>query len=47
MLTLVDEKKPAGNYYISLDAKNLTSGIYFYTIRAGEFEQTKKMILMK
>ncbi|MCU0415490.1 MAG: T9SS type A sorting domain-containing protein [Ignavibacteriaceae bacterium] len=45
--TLVNEEKPAGSYEVEFDAKDLTSGIYFYQLRAGEFSQTKKMILMK
>lgn len=39
--------KSAGNYSYSFDATNLTSGIYFYTIRSGKFLETKKMLLMK
>jgi photosystem II stability/assembly factor-like uncharacterized protein len=52
--TLVDEYKPAGKYEVEFDAsshsgnvRNLTSGIYFYTLRAGNFVQTKKMLLIK
>ena len=45
--TLVNEEKPAGNYNVEFNAKGLSSGIYFYRIRAGEYVQTKKMILMK
>ncbi len=49
--TLVNEEKPAGNYEVRFNAKNLTSGVYFYrlsaTNRTTNFVQTKKMILMK
>ena len=47
--TLVDEEKPAGNYKVEFltNDKQLTSGIYFYTLTAGNFKETKKMILMK
>jgi len=45
--TLVDEYKPAGNYEVEWDANNYPSGVYFYRLQAGEFIQTKKMILMK
>ncbi|NNL22462.1 MAG: T9SS type A sorting domain-containing protein, partial [Ignavibacteriaceae bacterium] len=45
--TLVNEEKPAGNYVINFSAEKNPSGIYFYTLAAGEFNQTKKMILMK
>ena len=45
--TLVLENLNAGTYKYDWDAKNFTSGIYFYTIQAGEFIETKKMILLK
>ena len=45
--TLVNEEKAAGSYEINYNASNLSSGIYFYTIKAGSFTSTKKMILMK
>jgi hypothetical protein len=45
--TLVSKELGAGNYKYDWDAKNFTSGIYFYTIQVGEFNQTKKMILLK
>ncbi len=45
--TLVDENKPAGNYEVDFNASSLTSGIYFYTIQAGSFTDTKKMTLLK
>jgi hypothetical protein len=45
--TLVNEEKPAGNYEISFDASKLSSGVYFYQIQAGNFVETKKMILIR
>lgn len=44
---LVNEDKPAGTYSISFDASSLSSGIYFYSITAGKFNQVKKMVLAK
>jgi len=44
---LVNEDRPAGNYKIQFDASKLASGIYFYTISAGTFYQSKKMLLIK
>lgn len=44
---LINETKPAGNYSVIFNAGELTSGIYFYTITAGSFVQTRKMILVK
>ena len=45
--TLVNEEKTAGSYEVNFNSKELSSGIYFYTINAGSFVQTKKMILLK
>jgi len=45
--TLVNEEKPAGSYEIEFNASKLSSGTYFYQLRAGSFLETKKMILMK
>ena len=44
---LVNEVKPAGNYGIEFGGSDLTSGIYFYQLKAGVFVETKKMILLK
>lgn len=45
--TLVNEMKYAGPYKISWDGSRLSSGVYFYTLSAGQFRETKRMILMK
>ena len=44
---LVNESLNAGNHEVKFNAENLSSGIYFYQINAGDFVETKKMILMK
>jgi hypothetical protein len=44
---LVDERKTAGNYAAQFDASNLSSGIYFYSLRVNGFVNTKKMLLLK
>jgi photosystem II stability/assembly factor-like uncharacterized protein len=44
---LVNEEKPAGNYKINFIASGLTSGVYYYQIKANGFIQTKKMILLR
>ena len=44
---LVNEEKSAGIYEVEFDASHLSSGVYFYTLRAGNYFQTKKMILTK
>jgi len=47
MATLVSEEKQAGEYKIEFFAENLPSGIYLYTVQAGKFTDSKKMILLK
>jgi hypothetical protein len=44
---LVNEKLSPGIYKKEFDGSNYTSGIYFYTIKAGNFIQTKRMLLLK
>ena len=45
--TLVNEEKTIGNYKVEFNGSNLSSGIYFYTLKAGKFTQTRKLVLMK
>ncbi len=45
--TLLNEQRPAGTYSITFDASSLPSGLYFYKLSAGKFEQTRKMLLIK
>ena len=45
--TLVDEELPAGDYSTRFDAHNLTSGVYLYQLRAGEYVETKRLMLVK
>lgn len=45
--TLVDEFRNAGIYEIDFDASRLSSGVYFYQLKAGDFIGTKKMLLVK
>ena len=45
--TLVDEQKEAGYYEVEFAATQLASGVYFYRLQAGNFIQTKKMILLR
>jgi hypothetical protein len=45
--TLVNEEKPAGCYQVEFNTTNLSSGIYFYEMRSGEFRESKKLTLMK
>jgi hypothetical protein len=52
LTTLVNEEKPVGIYEIEFDShsgsvRNLPSGVYFYRLQAGNYIETKKMVLMK
>ncbi|MBN2571578.1 MAG: T9SS type A sorting domain-containing protein [Ignavibacteriales bacterium] len=47
IVTLVNEEKPAGHYEVEFNASNLTSGIYLYRLKTGDFVETKKMVLLK
>lgn len=45
--TLVNEEVKPGTYEIQWDASNEPSGVYFYKITAGEYVETRRMILLK
>lgn len=47
VLTLVNQEQNAGTYKIKFDASSLPSGVYIYSIRAGEFMESKKLMLLK
>ena len=45
--TLVNSVQEVGTHQVNFDATNLVSGMYVYTIQAGEFTSSKKMLLLK
>ncbi len=45
--TLVDEIQPAGINSIHLNSSHLSSGVYFYRLIAGAFEETQKLVIIK
>ena len=45
--TLVDEKVPAGKYHLQWNASSFSSGIYLYSLHAGGFTETKKMLFVR
>ncbi|MEP7145632.1 MAG: T9SS type A sorting domain-containing protein [bacterium] len=44
---LVNKRQNPGNYKLEFNAQNLSSGVYFYTLRVGNSVQTKSMIVLK
>jgi len=47
IITLVNEKQNTGSYTVNFNGEGLPSGIYFYKLEAGDFSETKRMILLK
>jgi sialate O-acetylesterase len=45
--TLVNERQPAGKYQVEFDASKLASGMYIYRIQSGNYNVSKKMLLLK
>ncbi|MGH2574123.1 MAG: T9SS type A sorting domain-containing protein, partial [Ignavibacteria bacterium] len=44
---LVNEELKAGTYEVYFDGTNFTSGVYFYRLEAGDYTETRKMVLVK
>jgi spore coat protein A len=44
---LIDANAPAGSHTVTLDASPLRAGVYFYQLRAGNFSEVKKLVLIK
>jgi len=47
VVTLVSGKYPAGSYKLTWDATNLASGVYLYRLHAGEYVETRKVVLLR
>jgi len=47
MAVLVNENVQAGKHQVKFDASSFTSGIYFYRMQAGKFQETRKLVLLK
>ncbi|MCK6562435.1 T9SS type A sorting domain-containing protein [candidate division KSB1 bacterium] len=44
---LLNGRRPAGEHVVTFEARGLTSGVYFYKLRTGEFTATRKMLLVR
>jgi hypothetical protein len=44
---LVDEQKAPGRYQVEFDGMKLSSGVYFYRLNAGNYVETKRMMLLR
>ena len=47
VVRLAEGAKPAGYHTVNWNASNAASGVYFYSLQAGEFVETKKMLLLR
>jgi len=45
--TLVNKRMPAGAYQVTWDASGMSSGLYFYTMKADNLKITRKMMIIK
>ena len=44
---LMDGYQTAGEHHVTFDARNLSTGVYFYRLMTGSFNVTRKMLVMK
>jgi hypothetical protein len=47
IVTLVDRQEPAGTHSITFDGSGLSGGVYLYRIRAGDFIQSRKFLIVR
>lgn len=45
--TVIDEEQGAGSYEYEFNAENLSSGVYYYELKSGDYKETRKMLLLK
>ncbi len=45
--TIVNRRESSGVHFVTFNAHNLPSGVYFYRLQAGSFTQTKKFLLLR
>jgi hypothetical protein len=44
---LVNDRRDAGVHEVKFDGSNLAGGVYFYRLQAGDFVQTRKLLLLR
>ena len=44
---LVNEERPAGTYSVKWNAAGFASGAYFYRLRSGSYDETRRMMLLR
>ena len=44
---LVNRKQPPGDYHVVFNGSKYTSGVYFYQLRIGNFQDIKKMVILR
>ena len=47
VMKLVNEEKSPGRYQVELNGEGLSSGAYFYHLKAGEFSKIRKLVFIK
>jgi GH18 family chitinase len=47
VITLVNQRLPAGTYPVPFDSRNLSTGTYFYTLVSGDYAETRRMVVVK
>ncbi len=47
VITILNKKMQAGTHKVEFNGRNFASGVYFYQIQAGQFQDVKKMVLLK
>jgi hypothetical protein len=47
VVVLVNERRDAGVHEVKFDGSNLASGVYLYRLQAGDFTQTKRLLLLR
>ncbi len=47
VVTMVSEKQKAGYHQVGWNASDFASGVYYYQLKSGDFQDIKKMILLR